>query len=274
MKIGIFDSGFGGLNIMKSIVDRLPQYDYVYFGDTARTPYGTRSQKLVYEYTREAIDFLFEQDCQLIILACNSASAEALRKIQQEFLPEKYPDRRVLGVLIPASEGAIEKSSNKSIGVLATEGTVSSGAFEREIKKLNPGATIVQQACSLLVPIVESGEIGPESESILNPILDKYLKPIVESGVDSLILGCTHYGIIENQINESIKRLGGDIFVINEGGIVAEKLEDYLSRHSEIDEKLSTNGTREFYTTDLTDRFVRLGSQFYGQKIEVKRADL
>jgi glutamate racemase len=274
MKIGIFDSGFGGLNIMKSIVDRLPQYDYVYFGDTARTPYGTRSQKLVYEYTREAIDFLFEQDCQLIILACNSASAEALRKIQQEFLPEKYPDRRVLGVLIPASEGAIEKSSNKSIGVLATEGTVSSGAFEREIKKLNPGATIVQQACSLLVPIVESGEIGSESESILNPILDKYLKPIVESGVDSLILGCTHYGIIENQINESIKRLGGDIFVINEGGIVAEKLEDYLSRHSEIDEKLSTNGTREFYTTDLTDRFVRLGSQFYGQKIEVKRADL
>jgi glutamate racemase len=274
MKIGIFDSGFGGLNIMKSIVDRLPQYDYVYFGDTARTPYGTRSQKLVYEYTREAIDFLFEQDCQLIILACNSASAEALRKIQQEFLPEKYPDRRVLGVLIPASEGAIEKSSNKSIGVLATEGTVSSGAFEREIKKLNPGATIVQQACPLLVPIVESGEIGPESESILNPILDKYLKPIVESGVDSLILGCTHYGIIENQINESIKRLGGDISVINEGGIVAEKLEDYLSRHSEIDEKLSTNGTREFYTTDLTDRFVRLGSQFYGQKIEVKRADL
>lgn len=271
MKIGIFDSGFGGLNIMKSIVNQLPQYDYIYFGDTARTPYGTRSQETIYQYTEEAVDFLFKKDCQLIILACNTASAEALSKIQHQYLKDNYPERRVLGVIIPACEKAIEISKNRRIGIMATTSTVESKTFFRELRKKDPSIKVFQQACPLLVPLVESGE---KDKEVVNKILLNYLNPLFQKNIDTLILGCTHYGLLENRIRKIIKDYKQKIKVINEGPIVAEKLKDYLKRHPEINKKLSKKSKRQFYTTDLTNSFERLGSLFFGKKIKADKIKL
>ncbi len=265
--IGIFDSGFGGLDIMKYVVRKLPQYDYIYLGDTARTPYGTRSREVVYNFTEQAVDFLFKKGCKLIILACNTASSDALRKIQQEYLVKNYPDRRVLGVIIPAAETAVERSKNKRIGVIGTEGTVKSGAFERELKKLNPKVKVFQNACPLLVPIVESGE---KDNIIIDRVLKNYLTPLMKKEIDTLILGCTHYGILSNEI----KKILNGVNIINEGEIVAEKLDDYLARHLEIEGTLSRNSKTTFYTTDLTDRFKTLGSRFFGKPVEPEKVNL
>jgi len=262
MFIGIFDSGFGGLNILKGIVKKMPEYDYIYLGDTARAPYGTRSQELIYEFSRQAVDFLFKHNCELIILACNTASSEALKKIQQEYLPKYYPDKRVLGVLIPAVEEAVEKTKNKKIGIIATEGAVNSKAFIREINKINSKIKVFQNACPLLVPLVETGE---QNSKIIDLILKKYLKPLINKNIDTLILGCTHYGILERRIR---KIIGSKIFIISEAEIVAKKLKDYLERHPEIKNKIGKNKNIIFYTTDLTDKFQKLGSKFFGRKIE------
>lgn len=266
--IGIFDSGFGGLNILRKITEELPQYDYIYLGDTMRAPYGNRPLETIFEFTKKAVDFLFAQNCELIILACNTASSDALRKIQHEYLPTKYPkDKRVLGVIVPAVEEAIKQSANKKIGVIATESTVASGSFIREVKKLEPRAEIFQKACPLLVPIVEAGE---ENSPAVDIMLKDYIQPLLDQKIDTLILGCTHYGILEDKI----KKITGNIKIISEGGIVAEKLKDYLKRHPEIEGKISKNSSVVFYSSDLTDKFQILGSRFFGKNIEARKAIL
>lgn len=266
--IGVFDSGFGGLDILRGIVKELPQYDYIYLGDTARTPYGTRSQEVIYEFTRQAVEFLFQKNCGLIILACNTASSEALRKLQQEYLPKHYPDRKILGVLIPATEDAIQKTRNKKIGILATESTVESGAFERELIKLDADVRICQKACPLLVPLVEAGEQDSPAAGL---ILEDYLKPVLEFGVDTIILGCTHYGIFKARIQ---KITGPNVEIVSEPEITAVKLQDYLERHPEIERKLNKNFKKEFYSTDLTLKFQKLGSEFFGEDVKAERVNL
>lgn len=263
--IGIFDSGFGGLDILREVVKVLPEYDYIYLGDTARAPYGSRSQDLIYKFTEQAVNFLFKQKCQLIILACNTASSEALRKIQQEYLPNYYPKKRILGVIIPATEMAVELTNNNRVGVIATEGTITSEAFERELKKLKPEIKVFQKACPLLCPIIEAGE---QTSGVLEVALKNYLAPLIEKNIDVLILGCTHYGLLKDEIRAIT---GDDVKLVLEGKIVSEKLKGYLKRHPEIENKLTKNSKIEFWTTDLTDKFRVLGSQFFGKPIIPKK---
>lgn len=273
-RIGVFDSGFGGLSILKEIVKVIPQYDYVYLGDTARAPYGNRSQETIYEFTCEGIEFLFKNGCDLVVLACNTASSEALRKIQQEFLPEKYPNssdpqtgKKVLGVIIPGAEEAVIKTRNKKIGVLATEATVSSGAFKREIQKLDKRIKVYEVAAPMLVPLVEAGEDRGESVGML---IKKYVKEVCVHDIDTLVLGCTHYGILESQI----KKHANGIKVFSEGKVVAKKLKEYLGRHNEIAKRLSKKGRRMFYTTDSKEKFDKLGSEFFGSEVNSKKVNL
>lgn len=266
--IGVFDSGFGGLEILKRITSQLPTYDYLYLGDTARTPYGSRSPEVIYQFTQQAVDFLFKQGCPLVIIACNTSSAEALPKIQQIYLKKKYPRRRVLGVIIPAAEAASEKTSTGRIGVIGTEGTVRSNAFVREIIKLSLKTKVFQQACPLLVPLVEAGE---EHSAIAELVLRKYLRPLLKHNIDTLILGCTHYGLLETAIKRAV---GSKVKVIAEGRVVADKLAAYLVRHPEINEQLSRGAQRRFLTTDLTARFEKLGSRFFGRKIKPEKVVL
>ena len=266
--IGVFDSGFGGIDVLRGLVKELPTYDFLYLGDTARTPYGTRSSEIVYEFTKQAVDYMFSQGCELILLACNTASSEALRKIQREHIPVHHPGKRVLGVLIPAAEEAIAQTENKKIGVIATEGTVASGAFERELKKIDSSAHVFQQACPLLVPLVESGEYKSQAAKM---ILEDYLTPLKEAGVDTLILGCTHYGMFEGRIKEYI---GDTVTIVSEANTTPAKLKEYLKRHQEIDERLSKSGMVQFYTTDLSERFESLGSMFFGKKIKAQKISL
>lgn len=253
---------------MCAIVREAPEYNYIYLGDTARAPYGMRSKELVYKFTEQAVDFLFKNNCELIVLACNTASSDALRKIQQDYLPEHYPEKRVLGVLIPAAEKAVEKTHNKRVGVIATEGTVQSGAFIRELNKLDSKIKVFQNACPLLVPMVEAGEYNSKVTEIL---LKNYLQPLINKRIDTLILGCTHYGILENKIK---KIIGPDIYIVSEARVVPKKLKNYLQRHREIEEKIEKNKTLYFYSTDTTTRFQTLGSKFFGKEIRVQRAIL
>jgi glutamate racemase len=263
--IGVFDSGFGGVSILRSIVKELPQYNYIYLGDTARTPYGTRSEEVIYEFTRQAVDFLFAQNCELIILACNTASSEALRRIQQHYIPKHHPGKTVLGVLIPAAEAALAKTQNKRVGVMATASTVRSQAFVRELTKVDSTIKVFQQACPLLVPLVESGEYRSPAAKL---IIAKYLQPLQKKNIDTLILGCTHYGILESLIRTI---LGPGISIISEAKVVPGKLREYLTRHPEVAGRLSHQASVTFYSTDLTDTFSRLGSQYFGQKIQAKK---
>lgn len=267
-KIGVFDSGFGGLDILRGIVKENSDYDYIYLGDTARTPYGSRSQAIIYEFTKQAIDFFFENNCELVIIACNTASAEALRKIQKEYLPRKYPTKKVLGVLIPAIEEALMKTTSGKIGVIATTATVRSEKFIREIKKRNKNIYVFQQACPLLVPIVEAGIIQHDATNL---ILKTYLKPLQQKKIDTLILGCTHYGLLENKIK---KIVGKKVDLISEARIVPKKLKKYLQNHPEVEITLKKNSRVMFYTTDLTETFQALGSIFFGKKITVKKVSL
>ncbi|MBI4653128.1 glutamate racemase [Candidatus Kuenenbacteria bacterium] len=266
--IGVFDSGFGGINTLRKIVKELPVYSYFYLGDTARAPYGTHSKEIVYEFAKQAVDFMFVNNCEFIIFACNTASSDALRKIQQEYLPKRYPNKRVLGVVIPAVEEAIVKSRNKKIGIIATEGTVQSGVFIKELVKIEPKIKVFQNPCPLLVPIVEEGEQNSKATKI---ILENYLKPLKNKGIDTLILGCTHYGILENQIRKIIV---SNITIISEAKVVPKKLKDYLKKHPEIERKLEKNGVVHFYSTDLTNKFTSLGSKFFGKKIKVQKVSL
>jgi glutamate racemase len=264
--IGVFDSGYGGLTVLKEFLRRLPEYDYLYLGDSARAPYGNKSLKVVYTYTRQAVDFLFRQGAVLIILACNTASAKALRRIQQEWLPHHYPDRRVLGVVIPLAEAAAEASRWGRIGVIGTRATIESRVFDQELRKLNPELKVFERACPLLVPLVEEGWAGkPETRSILK----KYVLPLKSKAVDTLILGCTHYPFLKKDIE---RIMGKNCRVLDAPAIVADKLSDYLARHPEIETRLSRNQARSFYTTDDPERFRTFGEDFLGQRIRAVNA--
>lgn len=261
--IGFFDSGFGGLTVLRRVVERLPQYDYLYLGDNARAPYGSRSQEVVYEFTREAVEYLFRRGCPLIVIACNTSSAKALRRIQQEYLPVSYPDRRVLGVVRPLVEEVAHRGNIRRVGLLATEGVVASEAYLREIEKLDPAIGVFQKACPLLVPIIEAGEQDWEGAEM---IVRRYLGELMaEAGsIDALLLACTHYPILYDTIRRSVS---DRVEVLEQGPIVAEKLKDYLRRHPEIEGRLARGGARTFLTTDLTDRFDRLARIFFGESI-------
>ncbi|MFH1744997.1 MAG: glutamate racemase [bacterium] len=266
--IGIFDSGFGGLTILNQLIKDLPEYDYVYLGDSARSPYGNKSQEAIYKYTEEAVDFLFKKGCELVIVACNTASAKALRKIQQEYLPKNYPNKRVLGVIIPAVEMVAEKLKNnksKKIGLIATRSTIESGVYEAEISKLLKDFEIYKNAAPLLVSLVEEGWI---KKAETKKILKNYLRPLKEKKINVLILGCTHYPFLLKQIKVV---MGKKVFIINTPEIVADKLKNYLERHPEIEKKISKNKKRVVFTTDDPRRFkifCQKFSQIKFQKIE------
>ena len=262
--LGIFDSGLGGLTIAKEIFETLPEYQVVYFGDTAHVPYGNRSQEKIYELTQNAVDFLFSKGAELIIIACNTASAEALRKIQQEYLPKKYPDKRVLGVIRPLVEKAVQMTSNNKIGVVGTRGTVKSKAFERELKTLNSQVDVFQKACPLLVPLVEESWIKkPETKMIVR----KYVKALKAQQIDTLILGCTHYPMLHKIFTHI---MGKKCVVINSGKVVAESLKNYLERHSEIKSKIKKGNKHQFFVSDMTDNFKNIAHKFLNSKIDLK----
>lgn len=263
--IGVFDSGFGGLDILRGIVKEMPRYNYLYLGDSARAPYGSRSQAPIRKFTRQAIDWLFARGCELIVVACNTASAEALRWIQQKHLPRHHPGKRVLGVLIPAAEAAM---GAKRIGVIATESTVGSRAFEREIRKVAPGASVFPKACPLLVPLVES---GAHRTTTARAMLKVYLGPLARKKIDALILGCTHYGLIERRIRRLLPR---GVKIVSEARAVPPRLRDYLKHHPEIERRLGRRSHVSFRTTGETARFDRLGSQFYGRPVKSRRVTL
>ncbi|OIO45913.1 glutamate racemase [bacterium (Candidatus Gribaldobacteria) CG10_big_fil_rev_8_21_14_0_10_37_21] len=269
--IGVFDSGFGGLAVFKEISKALPQYNYIYLGDTANCPYGNRSQTQIYQFTQQAVDFLFSQNCFLVILACNTSSCLALHIIQQEYLFKNYPSRRVLGVVVPASEEAALLTKNMKIGVIATKATVSSLAFKRELTKLNPKIKVFQQACPLLVPLIEQGK---HNASETKTLLQKYLKRILKEGIDTLILGCTHYGLLEKQIQHFGNDRLQNVEVVSEGKITAKKLKDYLLRHPEIETKLAIESKLSFLTTGKVVKFKKLASLFYGKEILPKKVKL
>lgn len=266
--IGVFDSGFGGLAVLREFLQALPEYDYLYLGDNARIPYGTRSDAVVLKFTRQAVDYLFAQGCVLIILACHTASSKALRAIQQQYLPYHYPNNRVLGVVIPTVEEALARSVSGRIGVIATEGTVASNSFKIELRKLNPRVQVFQQACPLLVPIIECGEQDGEVADLM---LRKYLTPLLAQKIDTLILGCTHYSILKPKIQALVN---SQVRIICSGEVTAMKLADYLRRHPEIDCRLSRQGQRRYLTTDLTPRFRELASLFMGEEIEAEVVQL
>lgn len=259
MYIGVFDSGLGGLTILKEFFKKLPRYDYIYLGDNARVPYGGRSSETIYQFTKKAVDFLFSKNCALVILACNTSTSNALKKLQHEYLPIHYPDRRVLGIIKPVVEYITNGKANHRIGVIGTRATVQSHSFTREINKLFPKAIIIEQACPLLVPILEEGEQDWEGTDML---LHKYLEPLLKQNIDTLILACTHYELLEKQIQNIV---GDRVRVLSEGKLAAEKLADYLGRYQELEKRLSKNKMRRFYVTDLTERFTQLTSLFMEQ---------
>src|SRR3989344_1202211 len=266
--IGIFDSGIGGLTVVKEILSQSPQYQLLYLGDTARLPYGNRSPELFYQFTEQAVDYLFKQGCQLIIIACNTASAEALRRIQQEWLPKNYPDRKVLGVIRPVVEEAVKVARFGRIGVVGTRGTVESGAYSRELKALKPDVEVFQQACPLLVPLVEEGwQKRPETTKILR----YYLRPLKLKKIDTLILGCTHYPILFKQF-QSVA--GKSIKVLDSAKIVGEKLKDYLVRHPEIELKLVKGDRHRFLVTDLNETFIDNAKKWLGQEVSFEKVFL
>src|SRR3990167_4735526 len=207
--IGLFDSGFGGLHVLRGITARLPKYDYIYLGDSARAPYGPRSSEEVYTYTKQGVEFLFDRGAEFVVLACNTASSEALRKIQQEYLREAS-SKKVLGVLIPFAEAAAARTRSRRVGVMATEGTVRSGSFPREITKVDGAIQVFQQACPLLVPLVEAGE---HDSARMDELIREYAAPLLEKDIDTLVLGCTHYGILEEKIRAAV---GSGMQIISE----------------------------------------------------------
>jgi len=269
MNIGVFDSGFGGLTILKKIIKILPLYDYIYLGDNARAPYGDRSENVIYEFTRQGVDVLFKKNCKIVVLACNTASARALRRLQQEWLPITYPDRRILGIVIPVTEYIAQITHGEKIGVIGTRATISSHVYTKELEKLGrKDLVLFQESCPLLVPLIEEGWQNTIPAIM---ILKKYLRPLKLKQIKALVLGCTHYPIIL----ESIKRImGKNVHIIDPGVIIARSLKDYLKRHEEIETCITKNSTIEFFTTDASPRAKNLAIQFWGKTIPVKTITL
>lgn len=268
--IGIFDSGFGGLTVLREIIKELPEYDYLYLGDNARAPYGSRSFETVYQYTLECVKLLFDQGCGLVVLACNTASAKALRTIQQKDLPLIAPERRVLGVIRPTAEVAGSLSKTRSVGILATSGTVSSGSYITEIGNFSPEIKVFQEACPMWVPLIENDECESEGADYF---ISRHVNALIKQApdIDTVILGCTHYPLIENKIKTKLPK---EVQVIAQGKIVAKSLKDYLKRHPEIDAFCVKHGKRSFYTTDLPASFDEPASRFFGEKIKSRHMEI
>lgn len=268
--IGVFDSGYGGLTILNKIREVLPGYDYIYLGDNARAPYGTRSFEVVYEFTLQAVNKLFEMGCHLIILACNTASAKALRSIQINNLPQIDPERRVLGVIRPTVECISGLTQTNHVGILATVGTIRSQSYPLEIRKLFPGIQVSGEACPMWVPLVENNEFnGPGADYFIEKDIERLLNK--DSQIDCVILGCTHYPLLIDKIKRFLPE---NISVISQGKYVAESLENYLYRHPETDNKCTKNGTCVFYTTEAGDKFSESASIFLNKNIRAKRISL
>lgn len=268
--IGVFDSGYGGLTVLKEITQLMPQYDYLYFGDNARAPYGPRSFDTVYHYTLQCVEWFFKQGCSLVVLACNTASAKALRTIQQNDLPNIAPEKRVLGVIRPTTERIGELTRSGKVGVLGTNGTVRSQSYLIEIKKFYPEVEVFQEACPMWVPLIENNEYETEGADFF---IEKSLKNLMtlDAAIDTVLLACTHYPLIKEKIEAF---LPPDVKVVSQGGIVAESLVDYLTRHPEIETKCSKNGNVGFYTTDSTADFDQHGSVFYGRPVRSVHVNL
>jgi glutamate racemase len=261
--IGVFDSGYGGLTVLKEIVKQLPQYDYIYLGDNARAPYGSRSFETVYEYTLECVNRLFDMGCELIILACNTASAKALRTIQQKDLPKLSSTKRVLGVIRPTAEIVGKYSKTGHVGVLGTTGTIASNSYPIEIAKFYPDIVVHQEACPMWVPIIENNEIETKGADFF---IKKHIQQLLtnDSKIDTIILGCTHYPLLIDQIKKYVPESS---IILAQGKIVAESLTDYLKRHTELENKCSKGGTVDFYTTDDAENFNAAASFFYEKQV-------
>lgn len=265
--IGIFDSGYGGLTILNQIKNSMPEYDYIYLGDNARTPYGTRSFEIVYEFTLQAVTKLFEMGCHLVILACNTASAKALRSIQINDLPSIDPNRRVLGVIRPTVECIGDITHSRHVGILATTGTINSGSYPLEIHKLYPEITVSGEACPMWVPLVENNEYNsPGADYFVKKHIDSLLNKDPE--IDTVILGCTHYPLLLSKIKQYLPE---DITIVSQGEYVAQSLWNYLKRHPEMDKLCTKNSTCKFLTTESETKFSESASIFLNQKIDVER---
>jgi len=268
--IGVFDSGYGGLTVLREFVNRLPQYDYLYLGDNARAPYGTRSFDTVYRYTLQCVKWLLQQDCPLVILACNTASAKALRSIQQNDLHRLNPEARVLGVIRPTTEIIGKHTKSNSIGILATNGTVQSQSYLIEIEKFFPNVKIEQEACPIWVPLVENNEHQSEGADYF---IKKHINNILsrDKNIDTILLACTHYPLLKEKIE---KHLPENVKLVSQGEIVAHSLKDYLDRHIEIEAKISKTGKRLFYTTDSTEDFNNKATIFFGGAVKAMHLDI
>lgn len=266
--IGVFDSGYGGLTVLREIVQKLPQYDYLYLGDNARSPYGPRSFETVYQYTLQCVRYLFARGCRLVVLACNTASAKALRNIQQLDLPRMEPGLRVLGVIRPTTEIIGRYSQSGQVGILATRGTVTSESYLVEIAQFFPALQVYQEACPMWVPLVENGEYnGPGADYFIQKHLDRLL--LQSPAIDTLLLACTHYPLLLPKIRQFIP---AHLTVLSQGPIVAERLADYLIRHPELAAQCSQTSNLRFLTTDSTEEFDRQASLFFGQPVAAERA--
>lgn len=269
--IGVFDSGYGGLTILSELRRRLPQYDYLYLGDNARTPYGTRSFDVVYRFTLQAVNFLFSRGCPLVILACNTASAKALRSIQQNDLPRMAdPSRRVLGVIRPTVEALGAISTTGHIGIFGTQGTVLSRSYDLEIAKLYPSFTTYSIACPMWVPLIENGEAaGPGADYFVRKYVDALLGS--HPDIDTLILGCTHYPLLLDKIRKAVPE---HIRIVRQGSLVAESLVDYLERHQAMKERLSTGGSCRYLTTENPDKFAEMAALFLDKPVSASNVIL
>jgi glutamate racemase len=268
--IGIFDSGYGGLTVFRAIREALPGYDYLYLGDNARAPYGSRSFESIHQYTWECVQWMFAQGCPLIILACNTASAKALRTIQQQDMPGTFEAERVLGVIRPTAEVIGNYSHTDHVGILGTKGTVQSNSYPIEIGKFFPEVKVYQQDCPLWVPLIEAGEHEGEGADY---IVEKNLQQLLDQSpdIDTVLLACTHYPLLAPKILEYLPE---GIRLISQGSIVAESLADYLQRHPEIDRRLSQNGTMRFYTTDDASGFEEKATLFFGEPVTAGQVQL
>ena len=268
--IGIFDSGYGGLTILHGIRQLLPQYDYLYLGDNARAPYGPRSFDVVYEFTRQAVTRLFELGCHLVILGCNTASAKALRTIQQHDLPQIDPDRRVLGIIRPTAEVIGSLTTSRHVGVLATEGTIKSESYSLEIRKLHPDIQVTGVACPFWVPLVEYNEAdSPGADYFVKKRIDELMRQ--DPAIDAIILGCTHYPLLMPKI---LKYLPAGVRIIPQGEYVADSLANYLTRHPKIEQRCSQGGTTRYLTTESPTKFKESAQLFLHEPVEVESITL
>lgn len=268
--IGVFDSGYGGLTILHEIRQLLPQYDYMYLGDNARAPYGSRSFEVVYKFTRQAVLKLFEQGCHLVILGCNTASAKALRSIQHRVLPEICPDRRVLGIIRPTAESISELTTTRHIGILATEGTIRSRSYELEIEKQAPDVKVSGQACPLWAAIVEANEAdSPGADYFVKKRIDQLM--LQDPNIDAIVLGCTHYPLLMRSI---VRNCPPGVRIVPQGAYVANSLKDYLARHPDMEAKCTKHGTCRYLTTESEERFKECAQIFLNEKVDAENVTL